>query len=73
MGGACGSSCQAGDGVGSTTGVWAAGMYQGWREVSGDCSSHGSAIGAWGRRTGSGIPMNTSAIPPKPKHINSAK
>ena len=55
MGGACGSSCQAGEGIGLTRGNQ--GTVQDWREVS-SYSTSATTIGAWARRTGSGIPVD---------------
>ncbi|XP_024383677.1 glycine-rich domain-containing protein 1 [Physcomitrium patens] len=58
MGGACGSSCQAGDGMVSFRGnLRLDDTIRGWREVSRGSSSI-NTIGAWGRRTGSGIPLD---------------
>ncbi|XP_024365160.1 glycine-rich domain-containing protein 1 isoform X3 [Physcomitrium patens] len=58
-GGACGSSCQAGEGIWSNA-ERASVKHQGWKQVAND-SSKGS-IGVWGRRTGSGIQMDLSRI-----------
>ena len=67
MGGACGSSCQAGEGVGGSSsqhGGWTTGpKHHGWREVSKDSSM--GTMGAWGRRTGSGIQLDSSLVPKK--------
>ena len=63
MGGACGSSCQAGEGVGgySKEGGWTAPKHQGWREVAKESSV--GTMSAWGRRTGSGIQLDSSRLP----------
>jgi hypothetical protein len=66
MGGACGSSCQAGADMGgySKEHGWTLHKHQGWREVTIDTSSVGT-MGAWGRRTGSGIQLDLSRLPKK--------
>ena len=67
MGGACGSSCRAGEGVGAggpKDGEWSAPRHnQGWQQVNKESSS--GTMSTWGRRTGSGIQLDSSRLPKK--------
>lgn len=57
MGGACGSSCGGYSGWGAM-----AKKHEGWRQVTMEKTTV-EAMGAWGRRTGSGIQLDSSRLP----------